>query len=216
MKKFLLTALSIFMFSALFAQNNEKFVAAMKANLAAVDTAFKNPPSMLALSNNFERIANAEKSQWLPYYYAALTQLNYGFAAGKPETYEAIADKAEGYLKAAESLKPGNSELTILKSMVATMRMLVDPMSRYMQYGQQIEGYIQQAMSQDPANPRPYFIKAQNIANTPEQFGGGCRAAAEIIKAGLEKYANFKPATEMDPDWGFENLKELAKSCEGK
>jgi hypothetical protein len=33
----------------------------------------------LNLANNFERIATAEKNQWLPYYYAAFCQVNLGF-----------------------------------------------------------------------------------------------------------------------------------------
>lgn len=215
MKKtiFLLAAVS---FScAVFAQST-KYTTAMQANLAAYDTAMKNPASLLALSNNFERIANAEKTQWLPYYYAALAQMNYGFASGKPEGYDAIADKAEQFVQTADKLQPGNSEISVLKSMIATLRMIADPMTRFMQYSIEIEKQIETAKRQDTANPRPYLIEAQNKVNTPEQFGGGCAASADIIKTGMDKFNSFKPAGELQPTWGRASLEGIVKRCQGK
>ena len=215
MKKILIAFAFLGICSGAFAQS-EKYVTAMKSNLAQVDSAFKNPSQLLALANNFERIATAEKNQWLPYYYAALMQINNAFITLKPESYDAVADKAEKLINSADALSAKNSEISVLKSMVATMRMIVDPMTRYMQYGPEIETQLGNAIAQDASNPRPYYMRAQNLANTPVQFGGGCGAAAEAIKTGLEKYATFKPASDIAPAWGKERLEHLAKQCEGK
>ena len=70
MKKSLLLSLFAIISLASFSQS-DKYVAAMQKNIAAIDTSFRTPPALLALANNFERIAVAEKNQWLPYYYAA-------------------------------------------------------------------------------------------------------------------------------------------------
>jgi hypothetical protein len=78
MKKLFLLAVVSFLTTAAFAQS-EKFMASMKNNIAAMDTAFKNPANLLSLANNFERIATAEKNQWLAYYFAALCQVNYTY-----------------------------------------------------------------------------------------------------------------------------------------
>jgi len=76
MKKILFSATLTLIATASFAQS-DRYMSAMKNNIAAIDTSFKNPANLLSLANNFERIATAEKNQWLPYYYAALCQVNY-------------------------------------------------------------------------------------------------------------------------------------------
>ncbi len=43
----------------------------MKKNLALFDSA-KTTADYQTLANTFERIGDAEKTQWLPYYYAGL------------------------------------------------------------------------------------------------------------------------------------------------
>ena len=50
---------------------NDKYEAAMKKSFQMLDSA-KTTEESQAASASFERIANAEKTQWLPYYYAAL------------------------------------------------------------------------------------------------------------------------------------------------
>ena len=50
----------------------------MKEQIGKLDAAFQanNFPE---LANNFERIGNAEKNQWLPFYYAAYCQVMTAF-----------------------------------------------------------------------------------------------------------------------------------------
>ena len=76
MKKLFLIAAVSFLAVGAHAQS-DKYIASMKSNIAAIDTSFKNPVNLLTLANKFERIATAEKDQWLAYYYAALCQVNY-------------------------------------------------------------------------------------------------------------------------------------------
>ena len=78
MKKFMLIIAVILTTANVFAQS-DRYIAAMKNNIAAIDTSFRNPANLLSLANNFERIATAEKNQWLAYYYAALCQVNYTY-----------------------------------------------------------------------------------------------------------------------------------------
>jgi len=212
MKKLVfLTALSLFsLFS--FAQS-EKYVAAMKSNLLALDTSFRNPANLASVANNFERIATAEKNQWLPYYYAAYCQVNFGYMQTDKSKTDAIADKATALISKADSLMPNNSEISCIKSMIASCHMMVNPMQRYMQYGQESSGQMETAMEQDPTNPRPYLLKGQSLKYTPPQFGGGCETAKPELQTALDKFKLFKPASELHPMWGIERTQQLINEC---
>ncbi|CAN5856107.1 hypothetical protein BH11BAC4_BH11BAC4_10880 [soil metagenome] len=212
MKKTILF-ISLFTLSVSSFAQSEKYIAAMKKNIDAIDTAFKNPQSLLSLANNFERIAMAEKNQWLAYYYAAFCQVNYTYMEQDKSLVDAIADKATVLVNKADSLQPNNSEISCLRSMIASSHMMVNPMQRYMEYGPESTMQIQKAMEQDPANPRPYYLKGQGLKYTPEQFGGGCKTASPLLQTALEKYAAFKPASDIAPHWGQQRTEMMLNEC---
>lgn len=212
MKKILLSAVIMVLASGAFAQS-DKYTEAMKKNIAAIETSFKNPADLLKLANNFERIATAEKTQWLAYYYAAFCQVNVGFMEQDKDKIDGIADKAASLVSAADSLSPNNSEISCIKSMIASCHMMVNPMQRWMEYGKESGENMETAMQQDPANPRPYFLKGQGLRYTPEQFGGGCNTAKPELQTALDKYAAFKPASELHPSWGKDATQRLFDDC---
>ncbi|MEO6548722.1 MAG: hypothetical protein ABIN94_12005 [Ferruginibacter sp.] len=212
MKKIILSSAILLLSVVVFAQS-DKFTAAMKKNLAAMDSAFRNPPDLLSLANNFERIASAEKTQWLPYYYAAFCQVNYGFIQTDKTKTDGYADKANELIAKADSLSPKNSEISCVKSMIASCHMIVDPQQRWMEYGTISSGNLDAAISQDPANPRPHYLKGQGLKYTPEQFGGGCATAKPELQLALDKYASFKPASELHPSWGKQQVENVLTEC---
>jgi hypothetical protein len=212
MKKVII-ALSLFLSAASSFAQSEKYIAAMKKNITAIDTSFKNPVDLLTLANNFERIATSEKTQWLAYYYAAFCQVNYGFMQQDKEKVDAIADKATDMINKADSLMPDNSEISCIKSMIASCHMMVNPMQRWQEYGAESSGNMEAAMKQDPTNPRPYYLKGQGLKYTPEQFGGGCATAKPELQTALDKYATFKPASELSPNWGKTQVEVLLQGC---
>jgi hypothetical protein len=212
MKKLLLLTAVLFLTVLSFAQN-ERYIAAMKKNLAGMDSSFRTPADLVKLANSFERIANTEKSEWLPYYYAAFCQVNAGFMEQDKSKTDAIADKATELIKKADSLAPNNSEISCIKSMIASCHMMVNPQERWMQYGQESSSNMEAAMQQDATNPRPYFLKGQGLMYTPEQFGGGCVTAKPQLETALEKYNTFKPASELHPDWGKQIVEKLISEC---
>ena len=73
---------------------SEKYVNAMKKNIAELDSAH-DAARLAELANNFERIAEAEKTQWLPYYYASYCQVMNAFMEPDKSKTDGIADKAE-------------------------------------------------------------------------------------------------------------------------
>ncbi|MBP6430620.1 MAG: hypothetical protein KA319_02550 [Ferruginibacter sp.] len=192
---------------------SEKYTATMKSSIAEINGAFGNPANFVTLANKFERIALAEKNQWLAYYYAAYCQVNYGFIEQDKSKTDDIADKATALINVADSLMPNNSEISCIKSMIATCHMIVDPMTRWQEYGPISAENMEKAMQQDPTNPRPFILKGQNLKNTPEQFGGGCKTAKPELQTAVDKFAIFKPASEIHPNWGKEYTEGLLKEC---
>ena len=212
MKKLFLLAAVTFLAAATFAQS-EKYMATMKTNIAAIDTSFKNPANLLDLANRFERIATAEKTQWLAYYYAALCQVNFTYMEQDKTKIDAIADKATALIDKADALQPNNSEISCLKSMIASAHMMVNPMQCFMEYGPEAQSFIDAAMQQDPTNPRPEYLKGQGLKYTPEQFGGGCATAKPVLQSSLDKYNKFKAASDIHPSWGKPRVELLISEC---
>jgi hypothetical protein len=212
MKKLFLLAVVAFLNTATFAQS-DKYVATMKSNIAAIDSSFKNPQNLLDLANKFERIATAEKTQWLAYYYAAFCQVNYTYMEKDKTKVDAIADKATELIDKADAIAPKNSEISCIKSMIAGAHMMVNPMQRYMEYGPEASSYLDAATQQDPTNPRPEYLQGQTLKYTPEQFGGGCSTAKPVLQSSLAKYGTFKAASDIHPNWGKERVEMLIKEC---
>lgn len=206
MKKFILSvAVSMCMVTA-FAQN-EKFTKAMQDKVVAIDTTW-DPTKLKDLSAAFERIGDAEKTQWLPYYYAALAQVNMGLSMsfdGKPaaaEKVDPVCDKAEMLISKAEALSKDNSEIYIIKKMIANLRMAPAEMARYMKYGPEGAQALETAKKLNPENPRVLLMEGQDKFYTPEQFGGSKTEAKKLLEQALVKFDAFKPASSIDPSWG--------------
>ena len=212
MKNFVLSALLLVVYIGANAQS-DKYAAAMKKNLAAMDFGFNNPANLLVAANNFERIVTAEKNQWLPYYYAAFCTINSAFMQTDKEKMDGIADKANTLIIIADSLSPKNSEISCIKSMIASGHMMVNPQQRWQEYGQESSSQLDAAIQQDASNPRPYFLKGQALKYTPEQFGGGCKTARPQFQTALDKYESFKPASDISPVWGKEYVVKLMADC---
>jgi hypothetical protein len=195
------------------AQGQEKFILAMKANIASLDTSMRNPEKLIVIANNFERIALAERSNWLPFYYAAFAQVNCAFSTADKSKTDGIADRAEYLITKADSLMPNNSEISCIKSMIASCRLMVNPMERFMKLGPISAAALDKAIEQDPGNPRPYLLKGQSLKFTPEQFGGGCAKALEQLSVAEEKFTTFKPASVLAPNWGKNYNTQLIEGC---
>jgi|GraSoiStandDraft_4_1057263.scaffolds.fasta_scaffold937452_1 hypothetical protein len=192
---------------------NEKYLNAMKKNVAELDSAH-DAAHLAELGNNFERIADAEKTQWLPYYYAAYCQVMNSYMDADKSKTDAIADKAEQLIKKAEEVNGGeNSETCVIKSMIASSHLMVDPQTRYMKYGQASGLEISKAKTLDPSNPRPVYLEGQSKFFTPEQFGGGKPQAKELFTKALQMFDQFKPASELHPTWGKAATNYFLQQC---
>ena len=211
MKKIMISFALLIAVLAVNAQS-EKYTKAMLSNIAKLDSA-KTADDFLSVSASFERIGNAEKNQWLPFYYAAYSQVIFGFVKASADAYDNIAEKATILLNSADSLQKDNCEISCVKNMIATLHMLVNPYQRYMEYGPLATQALDLAKKQDPTNPRPYHLEGQSLKNTPEQFGGGCKTAKPVLEKAIKLFDAFKPASELHPTWGRARTEQLLADC---
>ncbi len=188
---------------------SEKYVKAMENLVPAVDT-IRTTDGLTELANSFERIANAEKTQWLPYYYAALCHINKAnilFQEQQPDKIDAIVDLAEPLIQKAEELEKNNSELLCLVKMFNTARMMADPMNRYMTNGMAAAAALEKAKALNPENPRVYLLEGIDKFFTPEQFGGSKTEGKKLFEEASNKFQSFKPLSSIHPVWGVGQVK---------
>lgn len=189
---------------------SEKYTQAMKTNLSKFDSV-KTTADYQSLAGTFERIGDAEKTQWLPYYYAGLA-LSTAAWSDQNMDKDANAEKIKSLCTKAEAIEK-NAEILTIRNMAATQQMMVDPQSRWMSYGQEASGYLQKGMQIEPNNPRLYYLQAMSVFGTPEQFGGGKAKAKPILEkaVALFKTENPKP---LYPHWGQKQAEEKLAECQ--
>lgn len=205
---------TVFLIALLFATGLKaqgKYEAGMAKGLGEMKAA-KTAEDFLKNSAFFERIANAEKTQWLPWYYAALSNIQTGWMDEKSDK-DKLAEKSIELIVKAEQLGGDKSELYCLRNMVASQQMMVDPMTRWQTYGAEASKNLENAKKENPDNPRAYFLEAQSKFNTPEAFGGGKKAAKPFFEKAVELYKKEKPASELHPVWGADEATRLLEEC---
>jgi hypothetical protein len=192
----------------------DKYVSAMKANLSKFDSA-KTIADFESLAAAFTRIGEAEKTQWLPFYWAGVALSNIGWRDQKTDK-DALAGRIIALCDKAEALTTDSadqSEILSVRNMAATQQMLVDPQTRFMSYGKQAAGYLQKGMQLNPGNPRLYYLQGMSVFNTPEQFGGGKQNAKPVFQKAVDlfKAEQVKP---LYPHWGEVQAVQMLAQCQ--
>lgn len=208
MKKTILAAITIVLCLSVFAQN-EKMFKAIEPKLLVMDTT-KSVTELVELAGYFDRICNAEPAEWLPLYYKALCHIRIGYIysnAGKPDMIDAQTDEAEKYLDKAQAIEKNNSEIFCLRKMVATLRIVVDPMSRFPTYTPIGDAALNQAEQLNPENPRIFLLKGIDKYHIPEQYGGSKTEAKSLFETCFAKFKAFKPVAPVGPQWGLPQAK---------
>ncbi|MEI8073823.1 MAG: hypothetical protein WCH78_03665 [Bacteroidota bacterium] len=209
MKKLLVIAM---MMIAGFVSGQGKYEAGMGKAFEQMKDA-KTAEDMGATAAFFERIAEAEKDKWLPYYYAAYCNYLTGWMNPSADK-DAIGEKSKELIVKAEVLEKNNSELFVLRQMVAVQQLTVDPMSRFQTYGKQANEALEMAKQADPNNPRVYLVDGQYKMNVPDAFGGGKEVGKKLFTKALELFKTFKPASNMNPSWGADQAEKLLAQCQ--
>ncbi len=181
----------------------------LKKNIALFESA-KTSTDFVKAASGFETLANTEKKEWLPFYYAGICDALAAFESPKKDI-DTYCNKADVFARKSDSLSKQNSEVLVLKAMIAAARIGVNQAQRGQKYGLMATKLAAEAIKLNDANPRAHFVKAKAILNTPSALGGGEKKAKPVFELVLEKLKTFK-AEPYYPTWGKEEAeKELKK-----
>lgn len=195
------------------AQQTDAYTSAMTGLIVRMDTT-QSVAGNLQTANAFARVANAEKSKWLPYYYSALCTVTAAFGEKDLEKIDPLCQQATQMLDEADRLSPNNSEVYCVRAMVVLAGIKVNMMQRGMEGIMKAQSNLEKAVQLDPENPRAYYLMGQQAYNTPEKFGGSKKDALAFFDKAVEMAEKQKDrANTIDVNWGRKPAERQAANC---
>lgn len=164
-------------------------------------------------ANLFERIAAAEKDNWLPPYYAAQVLIIQGFEIKDKDKLDSQLKKAQDLINNATAISKDNPEIIILQALLHTVWVAYDGATYGMQLSPKVAALYEKAANIDPNNPRVVLNKAEWNMGAAQFFGQDTTPFCKDIERALELFANFKPETPFHPNWGKERAEQVLASC---
>lgn len=161
----------------------------------------------------FERIASAEKNNWLPNYYVALVNTTTAFQTKDKETISALLSKAQAALDTELDKDTKNAELMVMQAMIYTAWIVYDPMVNGMKYSPKAMEMYTKAEIIAPENPRVIFGKAEFEIGGARYFGNDTKPMCAAIDRAVGLFATFKSDVPFYPSWGLDRALEAQKAC---
>ncbi|MEO5978691.1 MAG: hypothetical protein ABIS36_16370 [Chryseolinea sp.] len=192
--------------------DDQKYIQSMAKNIKILYSA-KTPEQYQQAINTFDRIGNAEKTKWEPFYYSAFGYLMVANIETDIAKKDQWLDLAAAAVTKAKENSPNESEIIALDGFTQMLRITVDPASRGAKYTGQAMSLYGKAIQLNPENPRALALMAQMQLGAAKfmktSTTEGCATAANA----LEKFQTYHPANPIAPMWGKEMTDGLVASC---
>lgn len=166
-------------------------------------------------SNLFERIAKAEKENWLPYYYAAQVHITTTFGSKDAEEIESRLKKAQSYLNEAKTLSKENAEILIMEALLNTAYVAYNPSVYAMTLSAKVEELYQKAKVLEPNNPRAILYHAEWKMGGAKYFGKDPSAFCPEVEKAILYFEKEAHDTPFYPKWGKNQIKRVQQNCKG-
>lgn len=163
--------------------------------------------------NLFERIAVAEKDNWLPYYYAAQIEITSSFRIKDMSVIDANLKKGQAYLDKAKELSKDNAEILVLQALLYTVWVSYDGATYGREYSGKVSKLYKKAEGLSPKNPRVVYCKAQWEMGSAKFFGKDTTPYCKDLEKSIELFATFELPTPFHPNWGEERAKKILANC---
>ncbi|WP_420583365.1 hypothetical protein [Reichenbachiella sp.] len=209
-----LNILIVFVIAATFAHaQNKKYIKTMETSIPTIFQA-ESTESLDATANKFDRIGQAEESEWEPYYYAALSHVFKAFRIEDLQAKDKVLDQALVSLGKAGMLSENNSEIIALQGFINMIKIGVDPGTRGQTLSPKIMADFGKAMELAPNNPRTNLFMGQMLFGTAQFFGTGVEDACALVDKSMALFESEKPASSIAPSWGLYSAKQYKQQCE--
>lgn len=209
MKK--LVVISFFLIS-LSVLANDKYLEAMQKNIDAVYNG-ATADDLLAAVNALNRIGEAERTKWEPFYYASFGYIMLATREGDGAKKDNYLELAKTALDKATILQPNSSELVALEGFVLMIRVTVDPQTRGPKYSMLAMQAFGKALALDPNNPRAMALMAQMQFGTAQFFKQAPTEACETNTKALQLFNIAVPSNPLAPAWGKGMAESLNVNC---
>lgn len=190
-----------------------KYIQTMETSIPAIYQA-ESIEAFDPLANKFDRIGQAEGSQWEPYYYAALTHTFKAFRINDLQAKDVVLDQALTALSKADNLSENNTEIIALRGFINMIKIGVDPATRGQSLSPKIMADFNQSLKLEPNNPRANLFMGQMLFGTAQFFGTGTDDACALIDRSLMLFDTEKPASSIAPSWGKFGAEQSKSECE--
>ncbi len=198
---------------------SSSYYSAMEENIKKLESSDRSIQKFQNLCATFERIANTETEQWQPLYYASLSYTYMAYVEKDLNKIDEWGDKAEITLSKMLERNPVQSEVLVLKAMIAYSRIKVNFMARGMEYSLKAKQYLEEGEALKDNNPRIYVLLAQSYFKAPPQFGRdvkkGCHYNTIALDL-LEKERKAETASgkyNINPHWGSDDAVRNRQYC---
>lgn len=161
----------------------------------------------------FERIASAEKDNYLPNYYVALINTTEAFNPANKDKITSLLAKANAALDIELAKTPNNVELLVVQAMAKTALLASDPMTYGMSLSPKISEIYMHASLLAPENPRVVLCKAEFDMGGAKWTGADVKEICSRLQKSLDLFAKFKPETPFSPSWGLDRAQEAMQNC---
>jgi len=167
------------------------------------------------LSNKFLLIANVEKTEWLPLYYAINCKIIMAFTEPEDKTKkDAYLNEAEKLFVKIKVIAPEESEIFALEALFNTASLTVDPMTRGQEYSMKSNESAYKSLALNKNNPRAKYILLANKIGFAQFFGKEITEECKEAKSLLENWDEFNNMQNpLAPKWGKNLVEGIVSTC---
>jgi hypothetical protein len=197
-KLFVLMVLSALALNTLAADYKE----VMKSSIQKMVQA-KTADELTGLANQFMRISEAEKTEWLPGYYSAYCYVMIVSQMNPDKTLiSKYLDMAQANIDKIMPRIQNESEIYALQAMVYMLR-IIEP-NDGITYSSLTNEALAASEVLNPGNPRVFYLRGLMAFHTPEAYGGGVSKAKPLFEKAIKMFESTQPK-ELYPSWGKEH-----------
>ena len=194
-------------------QAQSNFEKVMISNLKAWGEA-KTPEQVEQVRNKFIRIGDAEKGEWLPYYYAAEMFILEGFSTKDANRISLILAESEKLIEKVRAIDGySETEVLILEGLKNTVLIANDPATYGPKLSAATVGIYEKAKALEPKNPRAHYLSAEFEMGGAKFFGKPVDEYCARFDKALVLFEEEKPQSDIHPQWGKDRLLTLIEQC---